>query len=283
MNEALLKSEDEASMPKLMPHLMPSPSRELGTSNPASDVGSWLTQTPGNMLLPGAEESRSQQLLALQETVGNQAVQRLVARETAGSSQPEKQAAKTTQSEPTRPEAAQEKGTQVNAGPAAAAPEEAKKQEPLKLSDEGLKFIARFEGFEPKLYDDVAKNCTIGYGHLVHMGPINGKESEEFKGGITEERGQELLREDAESAIQVISQKVKVTLTQTQFDALVSFVYNVGAGAFESSTLLKELNAGHVDKIADEIKKWSKAAGKVVKGLQVRREAEAKLFTEGTY
>src|SRR5436190_9226813 len=115
---------------------------------------------------------------------------------------------------------------------------------PTRLSSAGAEFIGRFEGFRGSMYNDAAGHCTIGFGHLVHHGPINGAEPAEFKHGITLQRGLALLEQDAATAAERVRAHVKVPLNQAQFDALVSFVFNVGGGAFEGSTLLKRLNAG---------------------------------------
>ena len=113
-----------------------------------------------------------------------------------------------------------------------------------RLSKKGAAFIARFEGFRDKLYNDPVGHATIGCGHLVHHGPINGSEPAEFRNGITRDRALELLQQDASTAADEISRSVKVDLSQPQVDALISFTFNVGTGAFRDSTLLKLLNGG---------------------------------------
>lgn len=152
----------------------------------------------------------------------------------------------------------------------------------MDLSDAGARFIGSFEGFSATLYDDPARHCTIGYGHLVHKGACNGSEPAEFRKGITHKRAAELLRADAAVAIAEIRRRVTVPLTQTRFDALVSFVYNVGTGAFARSTLLKKLNARDFAAVPDELQKWVRAGGKTLPGLVRRRRAEGKLFAEGS-
>lgn len=152
----------------------------------------------------------------------------------------------------------------------------------MELSDVGARFIGSFEGFSATLYDDPAGHCTIGYGHLVHEGPCNGSEPAEFRKGITRERAAELLRADAAVAVAEIRRRVTVPLTQTRFDALVSFVYNVGTGAFARSTLLKKLNTSDFAAVPDELQKWVRAGGKTLPGLVRRRRAEGKLFAEGS-
>jgi lysozyme len=151
------------------------------------------------------------------------------------------------------------------------------------LSGAGARFIAAFEGFRARLYDDAAGHCTIGYGHLVHHGPSNGSEPAEFRRGISRERALELLHADAERAADAVRREVKVPLSQEQFDALVSFVFNVGGGGFTSSTLLRELNAGNYDAVPPQLARWVKAGGQTLAGLVRRRAAEGRLFAEGEY
>ena len=149
----------------------------------------------------------------------------------------------------------------------------------LDVSAKGLDLIAGFEGWSATLYNDVADNATIGYGHLVHAGPINDADRRgPFGKGITKQQGLALLQSDVESKAQAVRQYVTVKLNQGQFDALVSFAYNVGAGNLKSSTLLKKLNAGDYAGAANEFASWTKAGGKVLAGLQRRRAAEAAMF-----
>lgn len=152
----------------------------------------------------------------------------------------------------------------------------------FRISDAGVDFIKQFEGFNPNLYNDAAGHCTIGYGKLVHSGNCNGSESEEFKAGISKERGTELLKEEVDQ-LQSLINGVKVQLNQSQFDALTSFTFNVGRGAFSKSTLLRKLNDGDYAAVPGELKKWVKAGGKTLQGLVKRRDAEADLFQNGSY
>jgi lysozyme len=154
---------------------------------------------------------------------------------------------------------------------------------PTHLSEHGAQFIGRFEGFRSHLYNDAAGHCTIGYGHLVHHGNCNGSEPAEFKHGISEQEAERLLRHDAQSAADAVHQLVHVPLNQHQFDALVSFVYNLGAGAFAGSTLLKDLNAHKFSAVPGQLEQWTHAGGRVLPGLVTRRKAEARLFTTGHY
>jgi lysozyme len=152
-----------------------------------------------------------------------------------------------------------------------------------RLSPKGAAFIGHFEGFRADLYNDPVGHCTIGFGHLVHHGPINGSEPAEFKGGITRARALELLQQDAGSAAGEISRSVKVKLTEPQADALISFAFNVGNGAFQESTLLKLLNQGDYDSVPAQLNRWTKASGKTLPGLVTRRKAEGTLFRDGKY
>lgn len=151
----------------------------------------------------------------------------------------------------------------------------------LAVSKKGLEHIAEFEGFRPKLYNDPAGHATIGFGHLVHKGKIDGSEPAEFRKGISRERALELLRADAASAEAAVRSAVTVPLVPNQFDALVSFVFNVGAGAFRKSTLLKRINAGDHAAVRSELARWNKGGGKVLPGLVRRRESEADLYERG--
>jgi lysozyme len=154
---------------------------------------------------------------------------------------------------------------------------------PTSLSDRGVEFIARFEGFRQTLYDDPAGHCTIGYGHLVHHGRCDGSEPPQFRGVITRTQALRLLRSDAAGAAAAVTNSVTVHLTQHQFDALVSFAYNVGAGGFRRSTLLKRLNTGDKRSVRGQLALWNKAGGRVLPGLVTRRKAEAALFETGRY
>jgi lysozyme len=154
---------------------------------------------------------------------------------------------------------------------------------PRTLSALGARMIGEFEGFRAKLYNDPAGHCTIGYGHLVHYGPTNGSEPEKFRKGITRAEGRRLLREDARPAGEAVNSLVKIPLSQQQFDALTSFVYNLGSGSLASSQLLKRLNAGEYHAVPEELDKWVHAGGQVLPGLVKRRRDEGVLFTSGAY
>ncbi len=147
-----------------------------------------------------------------------------------------------------------------------------------KIGNNGLKFIAEHEGMILHLYNDPANHATIGVGHLVHYGPINGSEPEEFKSGITKERAMEILRSDVITAENTVNRLVKVPLNQNQFDALVSFVFNIGETQFASSTLLAKLNNQDYKAVPSELNRWVHGSGKKLPGLINRRRNEGNLF-----
>lgn len=154
------------------------------------------------------------------------------------------------------------------------------------ISDAGIEFIKSFEGFREHLYNDPAGHCTIGYGHLVHRENCDGRPAEhEFQNGITEARAMDLMRQKLTEFERVVNDRVTVRLTPHQFDALVSFVYNIGRGNFTSSncTLLRRLNNGEYDAVPAELARWNKADGEVLPGLTRRRAAEGRMFANGDY
>ncbi|KAF5091608.1 Phage lysozyme [anaerobic digester metagenome] len=153
----------------------------------------------------------------------------------------------------------------------------------LKISDRGVAFIKQHENFSNILYLDVAGHCSIGYGTMVHRGGCDGTEPDEYKSGISQKRAEELLRIQIGIIERVVNSRVMVSLTQSEFDALVSFSYNVGTGAFKKSTLLKKLNNNEKSAVPGELKKWVKADGKTIPGLVKRRAEEVDMFTHGLY
>lgn len=130
--------------------------------------------------------------------------------------------------------------------------------------------IKTAEGLRLTAYLDGGGVWTIGYGHT----------GADVRGGLTIplSEAERLLTRDLRVAEGHVNDAVKVKLTQNQFDALVSFVYNVGGGAFRSSTLLKLLNAGDYEGAASQLPRWNKDNGKVVNGLTNRRHEERDLF-----
>ena len=154
----------------------------------------------------------------------------------------------------------------------------------MEMSEHGLELLKQWEGFELKQYKDSAGLPTIGVGHLITQSEqasgeivINGVPVA-YASGLAGAQVLDLLSQDVNPAENAVNNGVKVALNQDQFDALVSFTFNVGAGNFNSSTLLKVLNQGQYDQVPDQLRRWNKAGGKVVQGLVNRRENEIKLW-----
>lgn len=143
------------------------------------------------------------------------------------------------------------------------------------ISDAGLAIVKECEGLRLHAYPDPGTGgepWTIGYGHTKGVKPGD---------RITEQQALWYLRDDIADAERCVSEKVLATLTQNRFDALCSFVYNVGCGAFSKSTLLRKLNAGDPT-ASDEFGRWVKAGGKTLPGLVRRRALERDLFAKGS-
>lgn len=160
----------------------------------------------------------------------------------------------------------------------------------MEMSDKGVEFMYSVEGYEEKMYLDQAGLPTIGCGHLLTKDELmSGKIRLPDKvlywkdAQLSPEDVHDLLRNDlskAESAVRVF---VEVDLTQTEFDALVSFVFNIGVGAFQHSQLLRLLNRNMFDTIPGQMRRWVYCAGKPSSGLYHRRAREVKLWELGDY
>lgn len=142
----------------------------------------------------------------------------------------------------------------------------------MKTGNLGLALIKKAEGFVAKIYDDQG-HPAIGYGQR-----LTPSEVEKYKNGISEEDASLLLVDYLHTIENTVSNVIKTKLNQNQFDAVMSFTYNVGIGAFISSTLLKVINANQLDKAPDEFAKWTKSGGKELPGLVARRKAEVALW-----
>lgn len=145
----------------------------------------------------------------------------------------------------------------------------------MRCNEEGIRVIKYFEGFHSNIYLCPAGVLTIGYGSTRGK---DGKKLRKNAACITEAEGEELLKRDIKSAENSIKRLIKVTLNENEFSALCSFVYNLGSGNLQSSTLRSKLNREDYQGAADEFPKWRKAGGKVLKGLVLRREMERSLF-----
>ena len=139
----------------------------------------------------------------------------------------------------------------------------------MKISEDGLELIKKFEGCETTAYQDSVGVWTIGFGHTKGV-----------------EEGQTCSIEDAESMLAdemdeyegYINNMVKVELQQHEFDSLVAWVYNLGPTNLSESTMLKVLNGGQFDRVPDEMNRWTRAGGEILEGLVRRRQAESLMF-----
>ena len=145
-----------------------------------------------------------------------------------------------------------------------------------KISQGGIDLIKKFEGLKLKPYLCSAGVPTIGYGNTFYE---NGKKVTLNDPVITEKRAEELLAYLLVSFEKYVDSYCRDDINQNQFDALVSFAYNLGPNSLKASTLLKKVNINPSDPtIKLEFLKWTKAGGRVLKGLVLRREAEASLY-----
>ncbi|WP_345775648.1 lysozyme [Lysobacter antibioticus] len=149
------------------------------------------------------------------------------------------------------------------------------------VNAKGLALTKRSEGFEPRLYNDTAGYCTIAYGRLIKKSHCDESEPPEFKKGVSEPEGAEILVRDMASAQVTVMHAVKVALSHNQFSALTDFVCNVGGANFRSSTLLRKVNGGHFEDVPTQLRRWVFAGGKLWPGLKTRREEEITLFFDG--
>lgn len=145
----------------------------------------------------------------------------------------------------------------------------------MKISELGIEFIKCAEGVMLKKYKDAGGKWTIGVGHLLSREEIMGGK---YDDGITVDEAMRLLAADVKPAEMAINRMVTVALLQHEFDALVSFAFNVGAQNFGQSTLLKKLNRLDYISVPDELRKWVRVNGKRCHGLANRREKEILLW-----
>ncbi len=165
----------------------------------------------------------------------------------------------------------------------------------MKFSNQGIELLKQLEGHVTRgnlhiIYDDktgrpidgrapLPHGATIGYGHLIKPG-------EDFTGGITERVATELLRADIAAAQCAVQNNITVPLTQNQYDALVIFAYNIGAKNFANSTVVKYINnpnfhSSIYPNLESAWRAWNKSGGRVMAGLNRRRDRELRLFVRG--
>ena len=145
----------------------------------------------------------------------------------------------------------------------------------MNISNEGINLIKRFEGVRNRPYRDCVGLWTVGVGHLIGDGKSL---PESWNRTFTEEEINALLIRDLSRFERGIGMYIKVPLRQSEFDALCSFAFNLGLGTLQRSTLRQKINRNDKEGAAKEILKYCRAGGKIVKGLQRRREAEYQMF-----
>lgn len=139
----------------------------------------------------------------------------------------------------------------------------------MMISNNGIEFIKQFESLRFKAYLCPAGKWTIGYGHTCNV-----KEGDV----INSDTAEKLLRADLVGFEKDVNRLIKVNVTQNQFDALISLVFNIGTRAFSTSTLLRLLNQGEYTAAANQFTRWKTSNGKELLGLVRRRRAEMELF-----
>jgi len=145
----------------------------------------------------------------------------------------------------------------------------------MTISDDGIRFMKSWEKLYLTPYDDGYGYPTIGWGHLI-------KKGEDYSQGITREDADDLFLSDLAWAERTVN-RVKTNLTQQQYDALVSLVFNIGETNFHKSTLLKLLNIPGDQDEDEQFAKWRKSGGRVSRGLEKRRRQEMNIYNNGVY
>lgn len=154
----------------------------------------------------------------------------------------------------------------------------------MKTSDNGRRFIAEVEGKERRIYRDSAGLWTIGVGHLLTKDELTSGKimilgvPTRYHDGLTDLQIDQLLSQDLANAEGAVNAGVTVDLNQNMYDALVSFVFNIGKQAFMGSTLRKLLNLSDYAAVGYQMRRWDKAGGRHVTGLASRRVKEVNLF-----
>jgi len=145
------------------------------------------------------------------------------------------------------------------------------------MTDEGLDLIKLYEGYSSSPYLCPAAHWTIGYGAIWGM---DNKRVTEDHHDINEDQADYLLRRDVKKSEIAVLRHIRVPLEDGQFNALCSFVFNLGSGALQSSTLRRKINKGDYIGASNEFKRWVFAGGRKLKGLIKRREHERLMFLE---
>ncbi|WP_168790601.1 lysozyme [Paraburkholderia aromaticivorans] len=154
----------------------------------------------------------------------------------------------------------------------------------MQMSDHGRDLLTQWEGFKTHAYNDIVGVATIGVGHALTPTEksagaldIDGT-SVPYAGGISEDQVKALLGCDLHRYESALNDAIAVDLAQNQFDALVSFCYNIGINGFQGSSVLKDVNNSNFDAVPDDLNLWNKAGGQVSQGLVNRRANEVSLW-----
>lgn len=151
----------------------------------------------------------------------------------------------------------------------------------MQASQKIIEFLKEKEGFSAAPYLDPVGVPTIGYGTTMYE---DGRKVSMSDDPISKERGEELLRFHLKERAERPLNNLKLNLEQHEFDALVSFIYNLGIGNFLGSTLLKKIKGGNnKEEVRKQFLRWNKAKGKTLPGLTKRREIESRIYTSGIY
>ena len=145
----------------------------------------------------------------------------------------------------------------------------------MNISAKGLNLIKRFEGVHYTPYRCPAKLWTVGVGHLIGEGRVLPKS---WNRTFTEEEVNALLIRDINRFERGVRMYIKVPLRQSEFDALCSFSFNLGLGTLQRSTLRQKINRGDKKSAAETLLRYCRAGGKILRGLQLRRQAEYNMF-----
>ena len=145
----------------------------------------------------------------------------------------------------------------------------------MNVSEKCLALIREFEGFRSKPYLCPAGVPTIGYGSTYYA---DGRPVKMTDAPISEAQAQELLQATLTKYEDCVNGAVKMPINQNQFDAFVSFTYNLGCGVFRKSSMLRQFNQGYTPQAAEQFARWNRGGGKVLAGLVSRRAAERALF-----
>lgn len=154
----------------------------------------------------------------------------------------------------------------------------------LTMSENGIKFLMEFEGFEKKVHHDTCGFSTIGIGHVLTKSEhSSGKilinnDFIQYRGGLNDQQIMDLLKQDLVIFENVVRESVKIHPNQNMFDALVSFAFCVGVTAFKNSTMLKLLNEGDYNGVFKQFRRWIYSNGKIINRLINKRRAEIELF-----